>query len=139
MLHICDTKGMQDITDQMSKLRDFKSYHYNSDQMSTELPNPRPISEMYRGFQLSGSQSGAICCRQGIRNAKPTISRRLCIGRLDDQNTVHTLSLETPALGKETITPPNSSPMCRNTSPLLATKKRWCFGSTVIESSTTLS
>merc|ERR1719188_215803 len=50
-----------------------------------------------------------------------------------------TLSLDTPDLGKETMTPPNSSPMCRNTSPLLATKYRWCFGSTVIFSSTTLS
>ena len=48
-------------------------------QMSRELPNPRPMREMYRGFQLSGTQSGTICWRQGIRNSKPAISRRnLC-------------------------------------------------------------
>ena len=50
-----------------------------------------------------------------------------------------TLSLVTPGLGKETTTPPNWSPIWRKTSPRLATKNRWCLGSTVIVSSTILS
>ena len=52
---------------------------------------------------------------------------------------INTLSLSTPDLGNETTTPPNSSPMCRRTSPRFATKCRWCLASTVIVSSITLS
>ena len=50
-----------------------------------------------------------------------------------------TLSESTPCLGKEMITPPNSSPMLRRISPLLLVKYLWCVGLTVIVSSVTLS
>lgn len=52
---------------------------------------------------------------------------------------ITTLSLLTPLRGKLTVTPPNSSAMCFRTSPRRATKYLWCFESTWISPSTTLS